>query len=76
MNTVIENYIEWIELLENSIFSPECPSEFENDFCEGNELLELWFSSMEIKITYLTSAGNVIPKVIPITELSDWLDKE
>lgn len=77
MNEVIENVVPWIELLENTIHNTqECPSDFENTFCDGNELLEVWFSSEKIKVLYILSSGSIQTMTYDIKEFSDWLEKE
>lgn len=76
MNEAIENYREWVEVLENSIFDEKCPSDFEEKFCDGNEMIELWFSSMQFKVSYITSSGATVSNTFSLEELSDWLDSD
>jgi hypothetical protein len=77
MNEVIENVVPWIEILENTIHnSQECPSDFEETFCGGNQLLNVWFSSKEMFVVYLLSSGIKDSNTFTIQDFSDWLEKE
>jgi len=76
MNEAVENVKEWVEILENSIYDEKCPSDFEKTFCDGNELLEVWFSSERIQVVYLISSGATVINSFTIDEFSDWLEKE
>ena len=76
MNEVLEDLIEWMELIENSItMDEECPSEFEKEFCDGNECLGYWLSSNYMLVKFILSNGNLVYSEYPMLELSNWLDK-
>ena len=76
MNTVIEEVVPWIEVLENAIYDDSVsPNEFENRFCDGNELLSVYFSSESILVQFLLSSGETIMNTFSIRELDAWLEE-
>lgn len=77
MNTVIEEIVPWLEVLQNAIIDVDkCPNDFENTFCDGNELYDVFFASDAFIVFYMLSSGDIIHKQYSMQELSDWLDKE
>lgn len=75
MNTVIEEIVPWIELLENVIYDDsQSPNAFEEKFCDGNELLSVYFSSESILVQFLMSSGETVSNTYNLRELSKWLD--
>lgn len=77
MNTVIEEVTPWLEIIENAIIGDlECPNDFENTFCDGNELYDVFFSSDSFIVYYMLSSGDIVRKDFTMERLSDWLDKD
>ena len=76
MNEAIENVVPWLEVLEGAIYeTDECPSSFEKKFCDGNELLDVYFTSESIKVYYLLSSGAHVTNIYPINEFNNWLEE-
>lgn len=76
MNESLVHLQEWAELIENVIYQdPECPSSFEEKFCDGNELISVSFTSQVIHVYYLLSDGQHIHNTFPLTDLNDWLEQ-
>lgn len=74
MNKVIEEFVPWIELLEGVIYDDtESPNEFEKTFCDGNELLNVWFSSETILVEFLLSSGQAVMNSYNLSALDSWL---
>jgi hypothetical protein len=77
MNKVIEEIVPWVELLENVIYDhTESPSEFEKEFCDGNELTDIWFSSVSMLVVYLLSSGEHVQTTYTLEALSSWLSDD
>jgi hypothetical protein len=75
MNEVLENIIPWMEVLEAAIYNDDnCPTSFEKRFCQGNQLLGVWFSSENIKVLFMLSSGEQVVNSFKINELNDWLE--
>lgn len=77
MNTVVEEIVPWIEVLESTIKDQEeCPNQFEIRFCNGNELESVSFNSKQMVVVYYLSSGKEFVTYYDIKDFSDWLDEE
>lgn len=76
MNEALLNVKEWIEIIENAIYQdPECPSGFEEKFCDGNELISVSFSSSNMHVYYLLSSGETAHNTFTLEQLNTWLEE-
>lgn len=77
MNESIENIKEWIELIENVIYTDSnCPTSFEKEFCDGNELTGVSFNSENMIVNYIISSGQHIVNSFKLIELNKWLEND
>lgn len=77
MNEVLENIIPWMELVENVIFDESVsPNSFEENFCDGNEVIGVWFSSATMRVDFFSTSGAILTTTYTIKELDDWLEGE
>jgi hypothetical protein len=77
MNKVIEEITPWLEILENTIYdNSEAPNDFERTFCDGNELIDVYFASEGILVSYLVSSGATVMNQFSMYKFSEWLDKD